>query len=386
VRVFINTIPLYGRSPGLRTYTAGLLTALSASDADMEWRVILRPQDAERLRLSSDARFQLAPFSFLAHGSQVPGVRFIWRNMVDQTLALWLARRHDVVHYVDSYGPVRPARRTPVAITVHDILPLLERRYFSPWVARYLGSLMQISIPKASAVMAVSGHTARLLSARLHIPPERIVVIPAGVDERFRPSSPAALQAIATRYRLTVPYIIYVGSINPRKNVDRLIRAFAHARRAHDLPHQLLLVGEFGWQYDHVLAAIRKAALGDTIRVLGHVPAEDVPALISGAVCLAYPSLEEGFGLPVIEAMACGTPVLTSAASSLKEVARNAALLVDPTSEDAIAQALIRLIHDQALRDSLHAAGLARARDFEWKQVAAATIQVYRQVAAMSAC
>jgi glycosyltransferase involved in cell wall biosynthesis len=352
----------------------------------MEWHVILRPQDAERLALNSDARFQLAQYSFLAHALEVRGVRFMWRNIVDQALTVWFAPRYDVVHYVDSYGPVRPAPRTPVAITVHDILPLLERRYFSPWVARYLGSLMKASMPKASALMAVSGYTARLLTARLHIPPERIVVIPPGVDERFRPSTPAALQATATRYKLTMPYIVYVGSINPRKNVDRLIQAFARARRDHDLPHQLLLVGEFGWQYDQVLAAITTAALGDAIRVLGHVPAKDVPELISGAVCLAYPSLEEGFGLPVIEAMACGTPVLTTAGSSLKEVARDAALLVDPTSEDAIAQAIVRLIQDEELRDSLRTAGLARARDFKWNQVAAAVIEVYRRVAAMSAC
>jgi glycosyltransferase involved in cell wall biosynthesis len=251
MRVLINTIPLYGNGPGLRTYTAGLLKALHASDADMRWHVILRPADAERLGLGGDARFHIAPYSGLARLSTVPGARFVWRNATDQLLAARLAARHDAVHYLDSYGPalplLRPAR-TPVVLSVHDILPVAAKGYFSPWVAAYLAPLMRASIPRAAAILADSSHTARQLTEVLGVASERMTIVPIGVEERFRPPTAAELRAVAQRYDLTAPYVIFAGSINPRKNIARLVRAFARVRSERDLPHRLVLAGGLGWQ------------------------------------------------------------------------------------------------------------------------------------------
>ncbi len=381
MRVLINTIPLYGNGPGLRTYTAGLLKALHASDADMQWRVILRPADAERLGLTGDSRFQIVPASVLTPLSGVPGVRFVWRNAADQLLAPGWTSRYDALHYLDSYGPILSVRHTPVVLTVHDIIPVVAKHYFSPWVAAYLGALMRRSIPRAAAILAVSGYTARQISEILGVAPERITIAPNGIDARFRPRSRSELRAVTERYGLGAPYIIYVGSVNPRKNIARLVRAFTRVRQEHHFPHHLVLAGKLGWQYDDALAAIRESGEASAIHLLGHVPDEDLPLLVAGAECLACPSLHEGFGLPVIEAMACGTPVLTSACSSLTEVAGDAALLVDPTREEAIAAGLSRMLRDAELRAQLREAGLRRAQQYTWAQVGEAAMAVYQRVA-----
>ncbi len=389
MRVLINTIPLYGKTPGLRTYTANLLRALHASDADMEWHVLLHPADVERLGLGADPRFHSIALSRLTGLAAIPGVRFLWRNATEQLPLAALSRRFDLVHYLDSYGPLLAPTSVPVVLTVHDLIPLSAERYFSWWAQAYLAALMRRTIPRARALLAVSAHTGRQLTTRLGIPPERVVVVPNGIDPRFRPQSASERRRVADRYGLPDRYVIYAGSIHPRKNVARLIRAFASARQEHAFPHHLILVGGLGWHFEDVLAAMREvnAASGaEVLRSLGRVPEADLAPLIAGADCLAYPSLDEGFGLPVVEAMACGTPALTSDGSALREVAGDAALLVDPRDEASIAAGLARLLSDESLRVALREAGLARAARLSWGAVAEAVLAVYRQVARPSPC
>jgi glycosyltransferase involved in cell wall biosynthesis len=386
MRVLLNTAPYYGKTGGLRTYTCGLLGALHASDVDMEWRVVLHPADLERLGLCGDARFHSLWPSRLMGLSALPGVRFVWRNAMEHLLLAPSSACCDLVHYLDSYGPLLSPGASPFVLTVHDLIPLGRERYFAWWAQEYLAALMRLTIPRARTLLAVSDHTARQLTALLGIPAERIVVAPNGIDARFGPQSAGELRRVAQAYGLPERYIVSVGNINPRKNVARLIRAFAHARQEHALPHQLLLVGALGWQYDDVLDAMRAANTGPVndgkpvIRYLGHVPDADIAPLIAGAECLAYPSLDEGFGLPVIEAMACGTPVLTSRSSALGEVAADAALLVEPGDESAIASGLAAVLTDPARRSALRAVGLARAARFGWAGVARAVIDVYTEV------
>jgi glycosyltransferase involved in cell wall biosynthesis len=246
---------------------------------------------------------------------------------------------------------------------------------------------MRRTIPRAQALLAVSAHTARQLTARLGVPPERIVVVPNGIDELFHPRSASGLQCVAERYGLPERYVIYAGSIHPRKNVARLIRAFASARRERALPHHLILVGGLGWHFDDVLAAMREvnaASAAEVVRSLGRVPDVDLAPLIAGADCLAYPSLDEGFGLPMVEAMACGTPVLTSRIAALEEVAGDAAVLVAPHDEPAIAAALGALCTESTLREQLRDRGLAQAARYRWSQVADETLRVYQRLAGAS--
>jgi glycosyltransferase involved in cell wall biosynthesis len=170
-----------------------------------------------------------------------------------------------------------------------------------------------------------------------------------------------------------------VGTIEPRKNLTRLVTAFAQARR--QCPNlELILVGQLGWQYGSLLKAIEDLNLGAAVRRLGYVPDTDLPALYNLARMLAFPSLYEGFGLPVIEAMACGTPVLTSNGSSLAEIAAGASCLIDPLDVNEIATGLLRLATDDDLHTCLRAAGLARSAQFSWQRAAAETVRVYDAV------
>jgi glycosyltransferase involved in cell wall biosynthesis len=187
------------------------------------------------------------------------------------------------------------------------------------------------------------------------------------------------LDRVRARYGLTRPFVLYVGTIEPRKNLTRLVAAFAQARRrCPDL--ELVLVGQLGWKYTSLFRAIEDLDLEHAVRRLGYVPNDDLPALYNLARLLAFPSLYEGFGLPVVEAMACGTPVLTSNGSSLAEIAAGASYLIDPLEVIDIAHGLVCLATDDDLHANLRAAGLARAAQFSWQRAAAETVRVYDAV------
>lgn len=380
MRVFVNSILLYGKGEGARTYTRGLLRALHQSDADMEWDVILRREDADALGLISDPRFHIVYAAF-AQPANVPGLRFLWRNLMEQLPGTVHGGRYDVIHYLDSYGPLLQLNQTPLVIMVHDIIPLMTGDYHSRWVRRYLSGMMRRTIPLASHIVTPSTTTAQHIHDYLGVPLERMTVIPHGVDERFQPAPLEQQRQVAQRYDIPGPYIVSVGTIEPRKNLARSVRAFARARREANLPHSYLIAGKLGWDYDDVQRAIEEENLGSAIRLLGYVPSEDIVPLISGADALAYASLEEGFGLPVAEGMACGTPIITSSLSAVAEVAGDAGLLVDPTEVSAIAEAMRAIGQDASLRERLRAASLERARRYRWETVGAMTIEVYRGVA-----
>jgi glycosyltransferase involved in cell wall biosynthesis len=382
MRILINTLPYYNKEQsGLHTYIRGFLQALHHTRADMEWHVLLRHEDIEACGIANDSRFHSATTSSLTQLYKIPGARFAWRHIADQTIGPLLSNNFDVVHYLDSYGPTHGLGRTSLLLTVHDILPLLNNDYHSGWVKRYLSMLMERSIPRASFILAISEATASDIERVLHIPRGQIAVVPNGIGNQFQPSPLEERQRVAQYYGLTGPYLIYVGRISPRKNVARLIHSFARARQLYHLPHQLALVGGIGWDAQDVSAAITEVDLGDTIRVLGHVPEADVPPLLSGADAMTLISLSEGFGLPVAEAMACATPVLTSNVSSLQEVANGAALLVDPTDDNAITNAIARICQDSALREKLRVAGLNNSRRYRWSSVAQAAVDIYRWLA-----
>jgi glycosyltransferase involved in cell wall biosynthesis len=380
MRVLVNAVPIYGKGAGARTYTAGLLTALSATDADMEWHVLVRDADFARLGLTADSRFKRLRFIGPAAPPAIAGARFFWRNTLDQIVIPSYGRRFNTVHYLDSYGPLMSWRgTTPFALTVHDLFPITHPDYFSPWVARYLASLMRV-IPRAASIMAISAETARELTRILGIAPERVKTVHNGVDARFHPASQAQRSAVAARYVLDGPYLIAVGAVEARKNLARVMRAFAAARAAARFPHRLLVVGKPGWGYQEIAEEAHRVGDG-AVRLLGYIPAEDLPPLISGADALIHLSLAEGFGLPVIEGMACGTPVITSSVGALAEVANSAALLVDPTDERAISSAIAQVCMDAALRARLQVSSLDRARHFTWARVAEAAIEAYREAA-----
>jgi glycosyltransferase involved in cell wall biosynthesis len=216
----------------------------------------------------------------------------------------------------------------------------------------------------------------------LGIEPELIHVTPLAAHEQYRPiEDHEEVRSVLARYELAGrPYIIHVGTLEPRKNLCRLVAAFHDLKQQErGLEHQLLLVGETGWMYEPIFETIQRLRLESQVRWLDYVPFEDLPALLNGADLMVYPSLYEGFGLPPLEAMSCGTPVVTSNTTSLPEVVGDAGILVDPERKEDIAGAMWRVISDQTLQATLRAKGFTRAKEFSWERTARSTLAAYEE-------
>ncbi|MBN1812424.1 MAG: glycosyltransferase family 4 protein [Anaerolineae bacterium] len=280
-------------------------------------------------------------------------------------------------------------RATRTLLTVHDLSFLHYPDAFVPSLRAYLERVVPCSVARADRVLADSESTRKDLITYFGISSEKVQVLYSGVDERFRPDpEPEEKTRLKARYGLgDQPYILSVGTLQPRKNYVRLIKAFANLQPANlqlanlqlanlqlaDL--RLAIAGGCGWLYEGILAEAEKH--GDRVRVLGFVDDADLPALFRNAALFAFPSLYEGFGLPVLEAMACGTPVVCSNASSLPEVAGDAALMVDPFDVDALAQAMARALEDVDLRQEMVAKGLAQAERFTWEGAARQLLDLF---------
>lgn len=384
-RVLINTLPYYGKGEGLKTYTANLLKAFHQSNIDMEWQVMLTRADMERLGLASDRRFAPAPLAEWMAAPALPGLRFIRRNTLEHlAMPRVSAKRADLVHYLDSYGPLIAPPKSPVIITVLDLMPLLNATYQAGWVTGYLAMLMRRTVPRAYSVIAASRDTAQSVTTLTGMPPYKVYVAPLGVDDSFRPYAPAEVADVVQQYRLDAPYLITVGTVEPRKNIARLVRAFARAKREHGLPHHLLIAGKMGWKYDDVLHAIDEADLGPAIRMLGFVPQDHIVRLMSAATALVFPSVEEGFGLPTIEGMACGAAVIVGRNSPIADLISGAVRFIEPSDENELASVIGEYCTDASKRERLAQTGLARAQNFRWSAMANTTADVYRKALALA--
>jgi len=262
-------------------------------------------------------------------------------------------------------------RATRTLLTVHDLSFLRFPDAFVPSLRAYLERVVPRSVACAGRVLADSKSTRDDLVAHFETPPEKVHVLYSGVDARFHPEKePGEGERLRDKYGIESPYVLSVGTLQPRKNYIRLIKAFASLQLV-GLPLtnlQLAIAGGRGWLYEDILAEAQRH--GDRVRILGFVDDADLPALIRGATLFAFPSLYEGFGIPPLEAMACGVPVVCSNASSLPEVTGDAALMVDPFDVDALAQAMARALEDADLRREMIAKGLAQAERFTWKKAA----------------
>ncbi|HEX8721356.1 MAG TPA: glycosyltransferase family 1 protein [Pyrinomonadaceae bacterium] len=355
---------------GNETYAANLVEALAEVDGENRYTVYVTREEAARRfggRWPNVAVRRTLPHS--------PLVR------IPLTLSAELRRRPvDLLHVQYTAPPLSPC---PVVATVHDLsfehIPETFRRRSRV----QLRLTVRATARRAAEVIAPSEFTRRDLVETYGLDPARVTAIPLAVSPRFRPVEDAAeLERVRRRYGIAREYVLAVGSIQPRKNLARLARAYTALRRARgrsNLP-QLVLVGKKGWLYDDTLDAIEEERLAGSVVLTGYVSEGDLPALYTGALCFAYPSYFEGFGLPPLEAMSCGAPVLTGDRTSLPEVVGDAGLTVDPFDEEALAAALARLIDDDALRARLSERGLKRARRFDWRETARMTLQVYRRV------
>ncbi len=367
MRIAVNTrFLLTGRLEGMGWYTHEVMRRMVAKHPEDEFVFLFdRPYDA----------------SFLYEANVLPEVLFpparhpaLWYLWFEWAVPRVLSRyRPDVFFSPDSFLSLRAS--TPTLLTLHDIIPLQEPRAV-PWAPRYYYRyFLPRYIRRATRIATVSEYVRQMLVEHLSVPPERVSVVYNGYREGFRPLPAEEQQAVRAVYSDGHPYFLYTGAVHPRKNIPRLIAAFDAFKTQTGAPVRLLLAGRTMWRGQEVNDALQKARYRADIEVLGYVPEAELTRLCGAALALVNVSLNEGFGLPIVEAFACDVPVLCSDRTALAEVGGDAALLVNPESVDAIAAGLSALYRDVGLREALVSRGRLQRQKFRWDTAAE---QLYR--------
>lgn len=359
---------------GQERYVRGLVEGLAARAGEHELVLLCGPGTAPVGELGPRVRVARADRRLrLQHWRRLAGLRRL------------LVRDLDLVHFPVADGWYTRVR--PNVVTIHDLCALRHSgAYFTdPAHERRAWEHRRAVTAHADAVIAVSRATACDVVNLLDVPPERVRTVPHGVASRFRPPREAAtLHRFRARYGLPPRYLLFVGGVDFKKNVPRLVDGFAEACAEGGLPHALVMAGALQQSGNAFFRRARATAIAkgvaDRVVWLGYVPEADLPSLYAGAEAFVFPSLVEGFGLPVLEAMACGTPVVTSARSAMSEITGDAAVLVDPYEPSSIAEGILRAVEPE-VAPRLADAGLQRAATYTWARTSRRTLEVYERVA-----
>ncbi len=379
MRIAIDYTAAARQGAGIGRYTRELITAVLAVGAPHHYVVMAAAaglgerweREAARLRAAGGDRLTLRPLPLTDDW-----MARIWQRLRVPIPADWISGRVDLFYSPDFVLP--PLQRgTPALLTVHDLSFLRHPETFPEALRAYLERAVPRSVARADHILADSHATRRDLIELLGAAPDKVTTLHLGVSASFSPKpGPNERARLSARYDLGAkPYVLAVGTVQPRKNIRRLIDAMDALADSHDVT--LALAGQPAWLSDPILEA---AAARDYVRVLGFVADEDLPALYRQAEVFAFPSLYEGFGLPPLEAMACGTPVVASNASSVPEAVGNAGLLINPRDVPALAHALERALTDGTLRGKLRERGLDRAAEFTWDRAARRWLALIQEI------
>ncbi len=373
LRIVIDTRHL--RDFGIGTYIRNLLGALSRLDAENRYILVAHPEDLGELS-GLAPNFELAPYERRD------------TDPLDQLAFPWYLRHFSADLFHIPLNVVSIAMPSPYVVTIHDMSSLLfdQQRTLRKNFRRYQ---FRRGLLRAERVIAVSHATREDIEELFRVPSERISVVYNAPDPAFLEDSPGPeqVQRVLERYQVDYPFLLYAGTIRPQKNIPRLIEAFAVVRgRLEDHPVyrdlRLIIIGDEISRYPAVRRAVIQTRVEAVVRFLGFVPLDTLKVFYKTAAAFVFPSLYEGFGLPPLEAMACGTPVVTSNVSSLPEVAGDAALLVNPENVFDIAAGIREVLTNESLRAELIERGRRRARQFSWERTACQVLEIYREVAA----
>ena len=353
------------RSAGIHAYISQLLRHLpGAAPENWRFKAMVGP--------ACQAHFPGIDLCRSRWDTTDPLRRIVWEQLIQPARL----RQYDLYHAMAFVAPLVLA--APMVVTVYDLSFMRYPSRLGKARRAYLRTMTRFSCRRAQRVLAISQSTAKDLTELLDVPAEKIDVTPLGYDKDvYRPLPAERIKRFRDEQGLPERYWLFVGTLEPRKNLPMLLRAYARLPRSERLP--LILGGGAGWGADEVFAAIEKESLADRVRHVGFVPAADLPLWYNSAEAFLYPSVYEGFGLPLLEAMACGTPAMTTDTSSLPEVAGQAGFCLPPSDEAAWTEALHRVYRDAGWREAAREKGLARTQGFSWERAAALTVGSYQK-------
>jgi glycosyltransferase involved in cell wall biosynthesis len=367
-----------GEKTGVGVYAQNLVRGLAEIDSNNQYLLYFFfwhcfPQ--EKVKKSSYPRkknFKLFAPSQLKRTF----LKFLWYNTALSKEKL--LRSPDIIHSTAYTSPF--LERAKLIVTFHDMTFFTHPQHHFEANRIFCTEQVHLGRRYAARIITVSEHSKKDIIRYLHLPAEKVKVIYEAVDKRFKEiKDNSYLFSRLKKYNLTFPYILYHGSVEPRKNLKRVIQAFHQFSSKHSSYH-LVISGAKGWLNEEIYQLIDRLKMREKIKVLGYVPEEDVPFLYNGAFLFLFPSLYEGFGLPVLEAMACGVPVVTSNVSSLPEVAGEAAILVNPEKVEEIVEAMKGIVENKNLRFELKEKSIKQSQKFTLEKMAAETLAVYEEV------
>lgn len=367
MRIGIDARPIQGRFTGDCTYWRGLIEGLSRLDTDDEYFLYL------------DARLPKPKIP----ESKAFRVRFLralnWR--IWSILAFPKALREDRIQVAHVQYTIPPAMPCRTITTIHDVSFKRHPEFFKLKDRFILDMGVERAAKHAARILAVSEYTRKELLALYNISPAKVTLVYSGVDKQFKPMDRViAADFVGETYGVHAPFVLTVGVIQPRKNLPKLLEAFASLKKIWQSEHVLVVVGKRGWLETSLERRIEQLGLTGDVILTGYVPHEHLPSLYNAADAFVYPSVYEGFGLPPLEAMACGTPIITGNFSSLPEVVGEAGIMVDPHDADAFADAMMNVLSSRSLQGEMYSQGIEQAKKFSWDEMARQVSVIYREV------
>lgn len=355
---------------GMGNYVDNLIQALARIDSENDYTLYVKKGSNETGNLNQE--------NFKYKKLTSPMIRSYWSQC--RLPIEILLNRPDILHIPTGHKiPFNCPKNT--VVTIHDLAFIKFPKYFESNVKWRSLQFTRHAILKAKKIIAISQSTKNDILKYYKVDELKVEVIYHGVEDIFKPiEDTSKIDLVCKKYGINLPFVLFVGVLQPRKNITRLIWAFKKMLNSCNLKMQLVIAGNKGWMYEDIFKTVKQAGIEDRVVFTGYALKQDVIWLLNGAKVFVLPSLYEGFGMPVLEAMACGVPVVTSNVSSMPEIAGDAALLVDPYSVDEISRALIDVINKPQLADELVKKGLKRVKSFTWEKAARQTLKVYESM------